>query len=206
MSARLVSRDPAPALILASTSPYRRALLSRLGLPFSAEAPGVEERRVPGEAPDELVRRLARAKAEAVAARFPGAIVIGGDQVAELDGEVLSKPGSAAAALQQLERLAGRTHRLLTALVVLRPATGYRGEVLDVTELTMRPWSTAELRCYIEQDAPLDCAGSYRLERLGIALFAAWQGQDPSAVEGMPLMALTRLLGEAGLPVLGERG
>jgi len=192
-----------PPLILASTSPYRRQLLARLGLPFQTEAPQVVEQRLPGETPEQVVRRLALAKAAAVATRFPHAVVVGSDQLAELEGALLHKPGSEQAALAQLRRLAGRTHRLLTALAVLRPATGYRGEALDITELTMRPWSEEQLRRYVQRDLPQDCAGSYRLEKLGVALFERWAGTDPSAVEGLPLMALTRLLAEAGLPVLG---
>ncbi len=196
-------RAPRPArLILASTSPYRRRLLERLGLTFDCVAPQVDERPLPGEEPAALVRRLALAKAEAVAARAPDALVIGGDQVGLVDGRVLTKPGSAAAALEQLTSLAGRSHHLLTALAVLWPAGGFRAETLDRTELAMRAWTRAELRAYVERDQPLDCAGSYRLEALGVALFERIVGDDPSAIEGLPLMTLTGLLLRAGVPVL----
>ena len=190
-------------LVLASTSPYRRALLDRLGIPFRCEPSGVHEEPGPGEPPEALVRRLARAKAEAVAVlRSPEALVIGSDQVAELDGEILCKPGTEPAALAQLERLSGRTHRLLTAVYVLGLELGYRGEWLEVTELSMRAWSREELAAYVARDRPLDCAGSYRLERLGVVLFDGLSGLDPTAVEGLPLMALSRLLGDAGICLL----
>jgi len=178
-------------------------VLARLGLPFVSERPAVDETRLPGESPAQLVQRLARAKAEAVSQRHPAALVLGGDQVAVLDDEILTKPGTPAQAVRQLSLLQGRTHQLLTAIALVRRDAGFLREALDVTELTMRPWREAELAAYVQHDAPLDCAGSYRLEGLGIALFSRWQGVDPSAVEGLPLTILAAWFAEGGLPLFG---
>ncbi len=191
-------------VVLASTSPYRRALLERLGLSFSCRAPGVDEARLPDEPPSELVTRLALAKATAVAAQLQGrdCVVIGGDQVAEVHGTILTKPGSVEAAVAQLASLSGRTHTLWTGLAVLRPSQRFAEVHLDQTRLTMRAWPVEALQRYVVRDRPLDCAGSYRLELTGVCLFSAIAGPDPTAIEGMPLMALTRLLSEAGVSVV----
>lgn len=211
MTERSVQAPPAaarpsqrPTLVLASSSRYRRTLIERLGIEFVWRSPDVDETHLPGEPACDLVVRLALAKAEAVVAELPGldCVVIGGDQVAEIDGRILTKPGTVDSATDQLALLAGRTHRLWTALCVLRPQQCLRAQWLDRTELTMRSWTRAELRSYVQRDQPLDCAGSYRLERLGVCLFASISGADPTAIEGTPLMELTRLLGEAGVPVL----
>ncbi len=188
-----------PPLILASTSPYRRAQLEQLGVPFSCEAPGVDERAAEpqGATPREVAAALARAKALAVAARHPGAIVIGGDQVCVLDDEVLHKPGSAERAVEQLARLAGRTHRLISAICVARGERCVCHE--DVTELDMRPLSEEERRRYVEADQPLDCAGSYKLEARGVTLFSAIRSADHSAIQGLPLLALCELLRAEGV-------
>ncbi len=193
-----------PKLILASTSPYRAALLERLGLDFEAVAPRIPEPELPGEAPGDMALRLAKLKADVVAGQVVGdVVVIGGDQVAELDGRLLRKPLTAARAVDQLMILAGRTHRLWTGLCVLRPLMGFAEVELTVTELTMRPWSRAALERYVALDSPLDCAGAYRLERGGIGLFEEVSGPDPSAVEGMSLVSLVGLLHRAGVQVLG---
>lgn len=192
---------PAP-LILASTSPYRRELLARLGLPFTQEAPGIEETPLPGEAPEALVSRLALAKAAAVAARHPEAIVIGSDQMALVNGEVLGKPGTPAQAQAQLRRLSGQRVRFLTALAVQCPQQG----ALQVTvpyEVQMRTLSEAEIADYVARDNPVDAAGSFKSEGLGIALFAGMHGDDPSALVGLPLIRLTALLSRCGCRVLG---
>ncbi|HBP16827.1 MAG TPA: septum formation protein Maf [Planctomycetes bacterium] len=188
-----------PPLILASTSPYRRAQLEQLGVPFSCEAPGVDERAAEpqGATPREVAAALARAKALAVAARHPGAIVIGGDQVCVLDDEVLHKPGSAERAVEQHARLAGRTHRLISAICVARGERCVCHE--DVTELDMRPLSEEERRRYVEADQPLDCAGSYKLEARGVTLFSAIRSADHSAIQGLPLLALCELLRAEGV-------
>jgi septum formation protein len=190
-----------PPLILASTSRYRRALLERLGVPFTAEAPGVDERAVEarGLAPRALAETLARSKAEAVARAHPGAVVIGSDQLAAIDGAILGKPGSAAAAVAQLERLRGRTHELFTAMAVVSP--GGLATHLDVASLTMRPLDRAALERYVAADQPLDCAGAYKLEARGIALFSEVRAADASAITGLPLIALAGILAELGYPV-----
>ncbi|MGE0711123.1 MAG: nucleoside triphosphate pyrophosphatase [Planctomycetota bacterium] len=186
-------------LILASTSRYRREQLERLGLVFSCEAPGVDERAVApaGAAPRALAAHLARAKADAVAARHPQAIVIGGDQVCAHAGEVLGKPGTVERAVAQLLRLQGSTHQLVTAICLRQGERVLTHE--DVTELEMRPLSEASVRRYVAADDPLDCAGSYKLEARGIALFEAIRSEDWSAITGLPLLALARMLRQLGL-------
>lgn len=192
-------------LVLASTSRYRRELLARLGLPFEAADPGVDEEAVkalglPAEA---LVVRLAREKAAAVAHRLaaarPGALVVGSDQVAELDGEILGKPGTAERAEAQLRRLAGREHRLLTALCVVRAGDGLRREALDVHHLRLRTLDDGQIARYVAADRPLDCAGAYKIEGPGIALFDRVRGDDFTAVIGLPLTRLVALLAELGV-------
>ena len=188
-------------LVLASTSPYRRALLERIGLPFQAVAPAVDEIGLQGAGlpPVELARELARAKARAGAAACPGAVVIGSDQVCALDDEVLSKPGSAERAVDQLLRLQGRAHELLTAVCVCHP--GGEEEFLDRTVLHMRALDRAALSRYVDADQPLDCAGAYKLEAGGIALFEQIESDDHSAVTGLPLMTLIAVLTRLGLAI-----
>jgi septum formation protein len=188
-------------LVLASTSRYRRELLARLGVPFEARAPLCDEEalKVPGLAPEALAARLALAKAESLRDAEPGAAIIGSDQIAAIDGTILGKPGSAARAEEQLSRLAGRTHALVTAVAVVHPG-GVLAH-LDVTRLTMRPLGAEALARYVAADAPLDCAGSYRLEALGVALFSRIESADHTAIVGLPLMALTEMLASLGFPI-----
>jgi len=185
------------ALVLASTSRYRRELLSRLGLAFDCVAPGVDETPLPDEAPLDLVTRLARAKAAAVAQGRPDAGVIGSDQLAEFDGRVLGKPGTAARATAQLAAMAGREVSFLTAVCVMR---GERelGLHVDRTVVRFRGLTGAEIDRYVDAEQPLDCAGSFKSEGLGITLFDAIQTQDPTALIGLPLIATARLLRTAG--------
>lgn len=192
-----------PELILASTSPYRRALLERLRRPFRCEAPGVEEEAFQQLLTDPvaLAQRLAREKAVAVAQRSPNAIVIGSDQLATIDGEILGKPGTMENAVAQLERLAGRTHELVTAVCVMRLADGMTREHTDVTRLTMRPLDRAALNRYVASDAPTDCAGSYKIESAGISLFAKIETADFTAITGLPLIALVEMLRAFGVAV-----
>jgi septum formation protein len=187
-------------LILASTSVYRRGLLERLGLPFSTARPEVDETPLVGEAPDALAVRLARAKAEAVGAQAGDAWTIGSDQVAELDGWPLGKPGTPANAIAQLRAMSGREVRFLTALCLAGP-DGRRLEVLDVTTVRFRTLGDDEIARYVERERPLDCAGSFKCEGLGIALFDAIDNRDPTALVGLPLIATARLLREAGFAV-----
>ncbi len=185
-------------LILASTSPYRRALLERLGVPFATEAPGVDEDEVKrrAESPLAAVTELARRKARAVAERFPDAVVVGGDQTAAVDGELLDKPGSEAAAKAQLRRLAGRTHELLTAVAIARGDE--LREFVDLTTLHMRELDDAEIARYVSAERPLDCAGSYKVEGLGVALFDRIDGSDHTAIQGLPLLRLCQELRRLG--------
>lgn len=191
-----------PTLVLASTSPYRRTLLARLGVPFQAHAPRCDEEALkePALAPDALACMLARAKAESIAEVLPEAYVIGCDQLVELDGEVLGKPSTRAAAIGQLERLAGRSHQLLTAFV-LRTPDGRVREHLDRHVLTMRTLGREAIARYVDADLPLDCAGSYKIEERGIVLFERIVGDDFTAIPGLPLIALTRMLTAEGFAI-----
>ena len=193
----------APRLILASSSAYRRELLGRLRLPFEAIAPDLDESPLPGEPPEATALRLARAKAACVAAQAPGSIVIGSDQVATLDGEQIGKPGSHAAALAQLQKMRGRRVVFHTALCVWDArATALTGaaQVENIqTVVTFRDLPDAELDAYLRIEQPYDCAGSAKNEGLGIALLARIDSSDPTALTGLPLIALTGMLRKAGL-------
>jgi septum formation protein len=192
-----------PSLILASASPYRRALLERLELPFRQRAAEIDESPRPGESPADLVRRLARSKAEAVARAEPGAVVIGSDQVAVRGDEILGKPGDAAAAIDQLSRSAGRHVEFLTGVCVLGGAQPEDPEEhIDITRVVFRPLAAEEIRRYVEREQPFDCAGSFRAEALGIALFERIDSQDPTGLIGLPLIWLAGALRRVGLPVL----
>jgi septum formation protein len=193
---------PSRALILASTSAYRRELLARLGLPFEVAAPQVDETALPQEAPQDTARRLAQAKAAAVAARYPQAVVIGSDQVAVLDGTPLGKPGNHANALRQLKAMRGREVVFHTALCVCGAAgAGTQTRVVPYY-VRFRNYSDAEIESYLQREQPYDCAGSARCEGLGIALIAAMRGSDPTALIGLPLIALTEMLAAHGVSVL----
>lgn len=184
-------------LVLASTSRYRRELLERLGLPFSVDKPDVDETQHGGESALANCRRLAQDKALAVAARHPDAIVIGSDQVLDLDGEALSKPGDFAGALAQLRRCQGRTIFCYTALCVLAPT---HEALIDVvaTEIQYRSLSDAELIAYLEREMPFDAAGAVKVETAGITLLHAVRSDDPTAIIGLPLIRLTDFLRELG--------
>lgn len=190
---------PTKKLVLASASTYRRGLLERLGVPFEAVPHRADEAAAGpvGESVVERAVRLAREKAESVRARYPEAFVLGSDQIADLDGDALSKPGDAATARAQLARLSGRTHRLSTAVCLLYP-NGTAFEHADVHRMTMRPLSNAALRRYVEADQPLDCAGSYKIEAQGIALFSKIEGADHTAIVGLPLLTVAEWLARAG--------
>lgn len=183
-------------LILASTSPYRRALLERLRLPFTVQRPGVDETPLADEAPAALARRLALAKALAVTS-VGGGWVIGSDQVAELDGRALGKPGRRDAAIAQLQTISGHAIQFHTALC-LAHHDGRRLEASDLTIVHFRTLADAEIIRYVDAEQPYDCAGSFKSEGLGIALFDSIQSRDPTALIGLPLIATSRLLREAG--------
>lgn len=188
-------------LVLASTSRYRAALLSRLGTPFVTAAPQCDEQALQarGWPVEVLVTELARRKAQSVADRFPDALVIGSDQAAELDGRILGKPGTRAAARAQLRQLRGREHRLLTAICVLQTSAGRLAEDLDVHRLRLRDLTDAQIERYVAADNPVDCAGAYKVEGLGVSLFEHIRGDDFTAVIGLPLTRLVRLLAGFGL-------
>jgi septum formation protein len=198
--------SPPPRLILGSTSRYRRELLTRLRLPFEVEAPGVDETPRPGEAPAALAQRLALEKARAVAARHPQDVVIGSDQVADLAGEPLGKPGDHARAVAQLQRMSGQRVVFQTALAVVRQDTGFEAVDLAAVSVTFRTLSDAEIETYLRLDEPYDCAGSARSESLGVALLSAIDSDDPTALVGLPLIRTCALLRAAGLDPLDAAG
>ena len=188
-----------PALILASTSRYRRELLNRFGIPFDAESPGIEERDIAHEPPAERASRLAMEKAQAVAARFPRAIIIGSDQVASSEGTVLHKPGTAERACTQLAQLSGRSADFHTACAVIRPDGRSAQTHTDITRIRFRALTSGEIARYVEREQPLDCAGSFKSEALGITLFETIETSDPTALVGLPLLWLAGALRGAGL-------
>ena len=188
-----------PELILASTSRYRRELLGRLRLPFEVRAPEVDEARRVGERPVALAQRLALAKARAVAAAHPDAIVIGSDQVADLDGEPIGKPGTHERAVAQLRAMRGRSVVFQTAVAVVRARNGYVGTALVPVTVRFRDLSDAEIEHYLRTEQPYDCAGSAKCETLGIALLDAIESDDPTALVGLPLIRTSALLREAGI-------
>ena len=191
-----VTHLTAPPLILASTSRYRRELLERLRLPFEAHAPGVDETEAPGESPRETALRLAREKARALSRRFPHAVVIGSDQIAEVAGTRLNKPGDHANAVAQLRLMSGRTVHFHSAMAV----TGPGREIAEVvpTLVRMRTLADDEIERYLRAEQPYDCAGSAKSEGLGIALIDAIESDDPTALIGLPLIRLCAMLREFG--------
>lgn len=198
-----------PRIILASTSRYRRELINRLQLPIECVPANFDEdaeKIALGTVdPVTLVRHLALGKARSLGASVGDALVIGSDQTVEIDGECLGKPATPERAVAQLERLAGRKHRIHTAVAVYQHSSGRAEEWLDTHELTVRPLSKREIEEYVQRDSPLDCAGSYKIESLGIALFESIVGKDFTAVIGLPLMGTVSLLERFGVSVLGQR-
>ena len=186
-------------LVLGSTSVYRRELLQRLRLPFTVMAPEVDETPQPHEAPDALALRLALAKAHAVAAQQPEAVVIGSDQVADLAGHALGKPGTHERATEQLRLMSGHSVVFQTAVAVVCHATGFEQALLAAVEVRFRPLSDAEIERYLRAEQPYDCAGSAKSEGLGIALLDAIDSDDPTALIGLPLIRTCRMLRAAGL-------
>ncbi|TWG85476.1 septum formation protein [Cupriavidus gilardii J11] len=190
-----------PPLILASSSRYRRELLERLRIPFEVAVPDIDETPLPAEAPEQTALRLARGKADAIAARHPGALVIGSDQVATLDGVQVGKPGSHDKALAQLRWMRGRTVVFHSALCLLDSRSG-EAQLRDVlTQATFRELDDAELETYLRLEQPYDVAGSAKSEGLGIALLERVESDDPTALIGLPLIALTTMLRRAGCPL-----
>lgn len=189
-------------LILGSTSRYRKELLARLCIPFHVEAPEVDETPQAQEAPKDLALRLALAKARAVANKYPDAVVIGSDQVADLEGEPLGKPGNHTNAVKQLKRMRGKTVIFQTALSVVCVATGFEQTDLAAVKVTFRDLTDAEIESYLKAEEPYDCAGSAKSEGLGIALLAAIDNDDPTALIGLPLIRTCHMLRAAGVRLL----
>lgn len=190
-------------LVLASTSPYRAALLRRLGIPFTQFNPSIDETPGVGESGEDLVKRLSHAKAMAAQGSFPEAIILGSDQAGVLGGALLNKPGSREAACAQLRASSGQEALFLTGLCVLDAATGEKLLSVDICRVHFRELEDAEIDDYVERERPLDCAGSFKVEGLGIALFRRVVMEDPTTLEGLPLIRLTSALRHFGLPVLG---
>ena len=194
--------SPARRLVLGSTSRYRRELMQRLCIPFDVAAPDVDETPQDGESPHDLACRLALAKARAVAALHPDAVVIGSDQVADLDGEPLVKPGTHERAVAQWQRMRGRTVVFQTAVAVVCQNTGFAQTDLAAVRVVFRNLSDAEIETYLRTEQPYDCAGSAKSEGLGIALLESINNDDPTALVGLPLIRTCRMLRAAGLPIL----
>jgi septum formation protein len=190
-----------PALILASGSPYRRDLLARLALPFEALAPQLNEDPVEGESPADRALRLALAKARTVASRRPGAFVIGSDQVAATGDSVLDKPGDAARARAQLAALSGSSARFYTACALIGGGDGVQLAHVDTTTVVFRTLAAEEIERYVSHEQPYDCAGSFKVEALGISLIECVESQDPTALIGLPLIWLAGALRAAGFPL-----
>lgn len=189
-------------LVLASTSKYRRELLSRLKLPFEVISPDVDETPLPDESPSATALRLSVLKAQAAVAQFPDALIIGSDQVLMLDAEQLGKPGNYANAFAQLKKMQGKAMVFHTALTLLNSKTGH-AQTRDVpTTVHIRPLSDAQIEAYLKKEQPYDCAGSAKSESLGIALMTRMDSPDPTALIGLPLMALTEMLMHEGVDVL----
>ena len=193
---------PNRPVVLGSTSVYRRELMARLRIPFDVAAPDVDETPLPGETPEALARRLALAKARAVAARYPQAAVIGSDQVADLEGEPLGKPGTHARAVQQLQRMRGRTVVFQTAVAVVCLDSGFEQVEIAPVRVRFRDLADDEIEAYLRAETPYDCAGSAKSEGLGITLLASIDNDDPTALVGLPLIRTSQMLRAAGVRLL----
>lgn len=186
-------------LILASGSRYRADLLARLGVPYRVQAPNLDETALPGEDPLHLAQRLAIAKAQWVSQQNPGHWVLGSDQVATLEGTAIGKPGTRAAAIAQLNSFSNRSVSFHTAVALIRGEVSHTA--LDTTRVRFRTLGAAEIERYVDAEPAFDCAGSFKAEGLGIALFTAIESKDPTALIGLPLIAVRQLLAQAGLPI-----
>lgn len=189
-------------LILGSTSVYRRELLDRLRIPYTVESPHVDETPLPHETPANLARRLALAKATAVARRFPDQVVIGSDQVADLHGNALGKPGTHVRATAQLRQMSGQTVLFHTAVAVVCHQTGFCQQMVAPVKVTFRQLDDAEIESYLQAEQPYDCAGSAKSEGLGITLLSAIESDDPTALIGLPLIRTSQMLRAAGIALL----
>jgi MAF protein len=186
-------------LVLGSTSPFRKALLDKLGIPFIADTPNTDEARRPGETPDRLVRRLAEDKARDVASRFPDALVIGSDQVACVGDEILGKPGNRENAIAQLSAASGKAVTFYTGLCLYNAANDQVQVAVEPFVVHFRSLGAAQIERYIDHEQPFNCAGSFKSEGLGITLFTALEGRDPNALVGLPLIRLVEMLDRQGV-------
>lgn len=198
-----MTRSSTRPLILASTSVYRRELLQRLNIPFSVQAPLVDEAVLSGESPAQTAVRLAMAKAEAVAIQHPEAVVVGSDQVAELNGQALGKPGTHERAVAQLRAMSGQQVVFHTALAVACKQAGYAQSDVAVVSVQFRTLTNAEIESYLLTERPYDCAGSAKSEGLGIALLDSVSSDDPTALVGLPLIRTAKMIRAAGITLLG---
>jgi MAF protein len=186
-------------LVLGSSSPYRKAVLDKLGIPFTSDTPRISETRSPGESPADLVQRLADMKARDVGSRHPGALIIGSDQVASLDQKILGKPGNRANAIAQLLAASGKTVTFLTGLSLYNSATGRIQTAVEPFVVRFRQLTPTQIERYIDRELPYDCAGSFKSEGYGITLFSGLEGRDPNALMGLPLILLVDLLANEGV-------
>ncbi|MBL3589690.1 MAG: septum formation inhibitor Maf [gamma proteobacterium endosymbiont of Lamellibrachia anaximandri] len=191
-------------LVLGSTSPFRRELLNRLGIAFETASPEIDESPVPGEAPEALVTRLARLKAEAVRESWPDALIIGSDQVATIDGEILGKPGSHERAVEQLSKAAGKRVTFSTGLCLLNSRTGNTQICCEPFHVYFRQLGQQAIEHYLQREQPYNCAGSFKSEGLGITLFEKMEGDDPNSLIGLPLIRLVDMLANEGWDILGN--
>ena len=191
-----------PQLVLASTSPFRRELLSKLGLPFETASPDIDESRLDGEDPQQLVARLAEEKARAVAGHYPDNLIIGSDQVAINGHEILGKPGSHDKAVAQLRAASGKTVRFLTGLCLYNSTNDNSQVVVEPFEVVFRTLTDAQIENYLRAEQPYNCAGSFKSEGLGIALFERLAGDDPNSLIGLPLIRLIRMLEQEGVAII----
>jgi septum formation protein len=195
------SQSHNPDVILASSSVYKKLLLERLNLDFVVLSPDIDERPLEQEAPEHLVVRLAQEKARAVSEQFPAALVIGSDQLAVFENNIIGKPGTGDAAVRQLHRFSGKCVQFLTAVRLCCTASGFDAGSMILTEVIFRELSDQEIQRYVKLDRPLDCAGGFKAEAAGISLLKSMRSQDPTAIVGLPLITVSALLREAGFEV-----
>lgn len=191
----------APKLVLGSSSPFRRELLERLGIPFVTESPEINEEALPNETPEDLVLRLAEEKARAAGQNHPDSLVIGSDQVACLDGQILGKPGNRENAITQLQQAAGKRLTFYTGLCLFNTATNEEQIACESFHVHFRHLSHEQIERYVDLEQPYNCAGSFKSEGLGIALFDRLEGDDPNALIGLPLIRLIDMLAEEGIEI-----
>ena len=194
--------DKQQSLILASSSKYRQQLLARLGLPFESIAPDIDESPLPDESPETLVKRLAIEKAEIVSQSHHQALVIGSDQLAVFDGQIIGKPGNLDKAIQQLKNFSGKQIGFLTSVALICHSTNFKDVEISEVTVQFKELNNQQIESYLLKDQPYDCAGSFKIESMGISLFLSVDSQDPTSLEGLPLISLSKMLLKAGVDVL----